>query len=45
LLYGHAVSGKARERAEEYSLKGSAEKMVDLYDYAIHTKKEKVDGT
>jgi 1,2-diacylglycerol 3-alpha-glucosyltransferase len=36
------VSANARARAEEYSLKESAKKMVDLYEYAIEAKKKRL---
>ncbi len=36
------VSARARARAEEYSLKESAKKMVELYEYAIAAKKKRL---
>ncbi len=36
------VSARARERAIEYSLQESADKLVDLYKYAIEAKKERL---
>ncbi len=39
---GHNVSARARARAEEYSLKESAKKMVELYEYAIEAKKKRL---
>jgi hypothetical protein len=36
------VSANAQARAEEYSLKESAKKMVDLYEYAIEAKKKRL---
>jgi 1,2-diacylglycerol 3-alpha-glucosyltransferase len=38
----HSVSVKARARAEEYSLQESAKKLVELYEYAIEAKKERL---
>lgn len=39
---GQRVCVKARERAEEYSLQRSAMKLIDVYKYAITSKKERL---
>jgi 1,2-diacylglycerol 3-alpha-glucosyltransferase len=42
LRSGHDVAVHARARSEEYSLKESAKKMVELYEYAIDAKKKRL---